>query len=115
MTIHIPFLTAGLNGDDGLIRQHWAKAKKVKETIILVMKSQKPKDYVMPKTVVIIYRRYGALMDWDNCGASFKHLGDGLVKAGFITDDKPKVVTELKLEQIPSKEKRIEIEILSKF
>lgn len=45
--------------------------------------------------VVITYARYtNKQMDWDNHCASFKHIGDALVKAGIIKDDNPKIIIE---------------------
>lgn len=109
MVIHLPYLTAGLNGDDGLIRQHFHAAKKVKDKILGDILAQKPERKKI-KTCKITYIRYcKRYMDWDNAYASFKYIGDSLKAAGVIDDDKPGCVTELLCRQIKGKEQRTEI------
>jgi hypothetical protein len=52
-------------------------------------------------------------MDWDNFAASFKHIGDSLVAAGVIVDDKPAIVTEFLPNQIKiSKRDQQRIEVI---
>ena len=81
----------GLNGSDGLIREHFHAAKKRKQHYIDLIESQKQCEHKAP--VTITFTRFACrLMDWDNHCASFKHLGDSLVACGVITDDKPSVV-----------------------
>ena len=53
-------------------------------------------------------------MDWDNFCASFKHLGDALVKADVIKDDNPRIVTKFVCDQIKVS-KRIEQKIIIKI
>ena len=109
MVIHLPYLTAGLNGKDGLIRQHFHSAKKVKDDILTEILSQKPEKKKM-KICEILYIRYcSRYMDWDNAYASFKHIGDALKKAEIIADDSPNCVTELLCRQVKGKEQRTEI------
>lgn len=111
----LSFLTAGLNGDNGLIREHYSKAKKMKDKLKLIFLSQKPKGMrVIDEPVRIIYKRYTSVyMDWDNAAASFKHIGDALQDALIILDDNPNIVKEFIPQQIkvPRKEARTEIEI----
>lgn len=38
-------------------------------------------------------------MDWDNLGASFKPIGDALVRLGVIADDSPRIVRAFSMEQ----------------
>lgn len=83
----------GLNGKGGLIREHWATAKKSKLFYQLLMMEQTRNRHI--GKVIIHYNAYlTKLKDWDNHGASFKHLGDSLVKAQIIIDDSPNVVVK---------------------
>jgi Holliday junction resolvase RusA-like endonuclease len=110
-----PFLTPGLNGKDGLIRQHWAKRKKKMDYYQWLIRTQSTSHH--KQCVVITYTRFctkGNFMDWDNHGASFKLWGDALKHQGIIADDSPNVIIELKLRQIAVKhnpEQRTEITI----
>ncbi len=98
-TFTLPIMLKGLNGSDGLIRQHWRNAAPIKEQLaLLIMAARIPK---FKGAVEIIYRCYRVqLMDWDNHCASFKYLGDALVKQGIIEDDKPAVVVRFLPEQV---------------
>jgi hypothetical protein len=51
-------------------------------------------------------------MDWDNFAASFKHIGDSLVAAGVIIDDKPSIIIQFLPQQIKSKIKEQRVEII---
>lgn len=89
--IRIPFLLAGLNGDDGLIRAHWSETAKMKKKLCAIIKQQTQNKHL--GYVKIKFTRYAhKLMDWDNHCASFKHLGDSLKDCGVIVDDNPKIV-----------------------
>lgn len=100
ITITFPFTMPGLNGDDGLMRQHWSEIEKTKKII---------KAYILKQClgikftgkVNITYTRYAfQLMDWDNHCASFKHLGDCLVDCGILIDDKPEVIINFNPKQV---------------
>jgi hypothetical protein len=109
-TIIINGIIDGLNGSSGLMREHWSAAVKKKKKYVKIIKSQTKNKHA--GKVVIYYIGYKAvLMDWDNFGASFKHIGDSLVKCGVIVDDSPKYVRPFKMEQItvPRKDQRVEI------
>lgn len=104
-------LTAGMNGDKGLMRQHWAKRGKIRDLYISrlnaldIMKFQ--------GTVKVTYTRYcSRLMDWDNACASFKILGDCLVHARILQDDSPKIIKEFIPKQIQCKVNEESVEIL---
>lgn len=115
MKFSLPYLTPGLNGKDGLIRQHFHGAGKSKERITWDIRAQRPagvKPIAQP--VRVIYTRYTShLMDWDNACASFKHIGDALQSAGVLADDSPEVIAEFIPRQVKCKmkERRTEIEI----
>lgn len=97
--IQIDGVIPGLNGPTGLIRQHFHKAKEVRLKYQFCIMSQTKNKHKGP--VVIEYIGYKVkLMDWDNFSASFKHLGDALVKSGVIKDDKPQIVTKFIVDQI---------------
>ena len=104
----------GLNGDDGLIREHFMKAKKRKTLYQKLLKEQNQPQ--ISGQVRVIFTRYATrLMDWDNHGASFKHLGDALVKLGIIEDDNPTTIQTFLPKQIKVDKKieeKITIEIL---
>ena len=68
----------GLNGDDGLIREHYRPAKIRKDRYHIMCLSQRNIRHKGRVTVHFI-RHTIELMDWDNMCASFKHIGDSLV------------------------------------
>lgn len=87
-----------------LLREHFTKRTKRLETIMWLIKEQKCPTY--PGTVKITYVRYHThLQDWDNHCASFKIIGDALVKLGIIKDDKPTIVVKFVPEQERVKKK----------
>lgn len=88
------FLMPGLNGSDGLLREHWSKRKTRKDKLILMLKSV-IKDRPKYKDVVVTYERHSCrAMDWDNHCASFKIIGDAMVEAGILLDDSPTIIKE---------------------
>ena len=92
LTIEINALPPGLNGKDGLINLHWTKRKKLKDKWLLLVMEQTRRKINAP--VALIYERWTTQpMDWDNMCASFKILGDALVKAGVLIDDGPHIIT----------------------
>lgn len=104
--ITIPGIVDGLNGDEGLMRGHWTKIKKVKELFITIIYDHlaSGKAFKHPGKVKIKYVGYkSVLMDWDNFCASFKHIGDSLVKTGVITEDRPAIVTQFLPDQVKCK------------
>lgn len=113
----IPFLTAGLNGSDGLMQLHYMKAKKIKDNLCLILKSQKPSQmHPIDEPVRLTYIRYTSLyMDWDNCCASFKYIGDALQEAGVLQDDSPVIIDEFVPKQVKSKRKDARIEVIIEF
>lgn len=105
----------GLNGSDGLIREHYRKAKERKVRYLILLLHQNQTRF--KGKVEITYTRYTTrLMDWDNHCASFKHLGDALVKIGIIEDDNPNIIVKFDPKQVRVKhriEEFIKIEIKS--
>ena len=101
----------GLNGDDGLIRENYHAAKKRKTKLKILMLEQTGNRH--KGKVEVTYTRYAVqLMDWDNHGASFKHIGDALQSAKIIKEDKPSVLVDFNPRQVKvqtRKEQRIEI------
>jgi len=89
----------GLNGSDGLIREHFHSARKRKQRYAFTMMSQTKNQH--RGAVKINFTRYGTrLMDWDNVCASFKHLGDALVACGIIADDNARIVKKFYPHQV---------------
>lgn len=104
-------IVPGLNGKDGLIREHWTSALKKKNLYKVLCREQNPNKH--PGKVIIHYIGYKSiLMDWDNFSASFKHIGDALVELGVIVDDKPSIVTQFLPQQIKSKRIDQKVEII---
>jgi len=87
----LPIALPGLNGDKGLIRQHWTNASKMKEWLLHKVLEAELRCH--DGQVRITYTRTAKkTMDWDNCMSSFKHVCDALVKAGVIKDDSIKFI-----------------------
>jgi len=111
--IQIDGVVNGLNGKNGLIRQHFHAAKQTRDKYRLIIMSQTRNRH--KGKVVIEYIGYKIrLMDWDNFSASFKHIGDALVKANVLTDDNPKIIIRFLPEQIKVS-KRIEQKVIIKI
>ena len=112
----LPYVVPGLNGSDGLIREHWTKGRKRKKNILLDILAQKKRKSVAKQKCLIIFVTYRTrLMDWDNCVASFKYIGDALKTANIIIDDAPKVIQYLfpiQKKVQSSKEERTEIHVV---
>lgn len=103
--LKIDHLVPGLNGKGGLIREHFTTAKKKKEAYLWTFLSQTKNRHL--GRVRITYNRYCVTpMDWDNACASFKHLGDALVRAKIIRDDNSRIVLEFIPKQIQIGSKR---------
>lgn len=113
MKLTLDFLTPGLNGKDGLIRQHFRTAANMKIKLRLLFLSQKPRGHIaIDYPVKVTYIRYTSrLMDWDNACSSFKHIGDALRQAGIISDDSPNIIQVFYPKQVKCKmdEHRTEI------
>lgn len=110
----LPYLTPGLNGKDGLIRQHFHSAGKAKDKIAGDIRSQRPANLrPIADPVRVTYIRYAShLMDWDNACSSFKHIGDALQTAGVLSDDSPQVIVEFVPVQVKCKMKERRTEII---
>lgn len=91
--IEIAETAPGLNGSDGLIREHYHAKRKRKERYMWLIRQQKPKKH-KGKVVLTYTRQCVRKMDWDNLAASFKLFGDALVDLGIIEDDNPDVIVE---------------------
>jgi len=100
------YLAPGLNGKDGLLRMHWSRRRALARDLSIWIRciSASLSGCSTPLTgpVLVRYtRRYAKQpMDWDNLGASFKLIGDALVRAGVLADDSPKVIGRLELAQV---------------
>ena len=93
LRIEIPEVAPMLNGKDGLMRMHWTKRRKLQEKWAVLISSVT--NAKLKGRVSITYTRSSVTApDWDNLCASFKTIGDALVKNGVIEDDNPQVVVE---------------------
>lgn len=96
-------IVAGLNGAKGLMRSHWTNVKKQKTLYQQIIQQHLSENKVRKHVgeVTVEYIGYKSLlMDWDNFCASFKHIGDSLVKMGIIKNDNPKIITQFLPSQI---------------
>jgi hypothetical protein len=96
-------LIAGLNGSKGLMRSHWTGIKKQKTLYQQIIQQHFSENKIRKHTgeVSVEYIGYkSSFMDWDNFCASFKHVGDSLVKMKIIKDDSPKIITQFIPSQI---------------
>jgi len=102
LTIDLPRLLPGLNGKDGLIRQHYRQATKVKDELLSEVKSRYKGISFGSQRVGVVCTRYycGTPMDFDNASSSFKHLMDAIVKAGLIADDGPGTIDSWTVRQV---------------
>ena len=100
-------LEPGLNGDGGLMREHWAQAghrKKRLEGIVANLIRTGDLRAVKVPCLLVYTRRYARQpMDWDNAAASAKHLKDALVAFDVIPDDDPRYVFKFDVRQVKVK------------
>ncbi len=104
--ITIQGIVQGLNGSTGLMNNHWTNRKKIKQLYCTVIEDHLKAGAAKKHEgkVSIQYIGYkSCFMDWDNYCASFKFLGDGLVKCQVIKDDNPKIVVQFLPDQIKCK------------
>ncbi len=110
-------LIPGLNSSHGLMQAHWTTVKKQKELYCSYINNNLVSGHAKKHEgkVIIEYIGYKSrLMDWDNFCASFKHIGDSLVKCGIIKDDSPEVVLKFIPSQIKIKQKDQRVDIIIK-
>lgn len=110
--IDLPYLMPGLNGTEGLMRQHYREAAKKRERLAWEIRSQKEEPTIYEPVPVTYIRHTARLMDWDNACASFKYIGDALTEAGIIGDDSPKIIAEFIPRQIKCRENEQRTEII---
>ncbi len=119
LVVTLPRLLPGMNGKDGLIRQHFRNATRVKEELLVWAKGLRLPTFGESRVTVVCARHYcGNPMDFDNAASSFKHLLDALVKAGVIKDDGPKTIEAMTFRQVGCRSKKeqcmtVEIKSLS--
>lgn len=101
-----------MNGSDGLIREHF-RARKIRvEKLQFEIMAQTRNRH--PGKVHVIFTRYTCQpMDWDNHCASFKNVGDALVNAGVIKDDKPEIIVVFEPKQEKVKKRDEETVVLA--
>lgn len=88
VTLTINDVAPGLNV---LKRMHYRNYMKLLEKWTWLIRSVTNERF--KGRVSIVYTRSSVIApDYDNLGASFKPIGDALVKNGVITDDNPHVV-----------------------
>lgn len=97
--IEVPIIAPGLNGPDGLKREHWKQYQERVKKYTQIILQQKLKPY--SGIVAVRYERCSVQrMDWDNLGASFKCWGDALEASGLIEDDSPSTIIDFDMDSI---------------
>lgn len=93
--IEVDEIAPGLNGSDGLIREHYQAKKRRQERYQWLIRQQRPKKH-KGKVRLTYIRKCVRKMDWDNLAASFKHWGDALTALEIIKDDNPDVIVDFR-------------------
>lgn len=104
-------LVPGLNGEEGLLREHWRDRAKRKKRYFYIIKSQTLNKHI-GKVRITYIRHTSAFLDWDNHCASAKLPLDCLKDAKIITDDNPKIIVEFIPQQIKAKKGEGFVEII---
>ena len=95
MILEINEVAPMLNGKDGLKRMHYHAYARLRDKWTWLIRSVTNAN--IKGRVSITYTRSSVTApDWDNLCASFKPIGDALVKNGVIEDDNPEIVVEFK-------------------
>lgn len=94
-------LPAGLNERHGAGRRVAPHVyRRAGENIRSILAAAGPPQ-ALEAPVRVEYVRFSCQrMDWDNLGASFKHVGDALVRLGYLADDGPDVIAEFRPGQV---------------
>lgn len=106
----IPKLPPMLNGEKGLLRMHWSRRKKLNERWVWLIREQKPQKH-SGRVIVEFTRVSTRRADLDNIAASFKPVGDALVKCGVVKDDNSGVIKELRVKWEKGREQGVRIVI----
>lgn len=112
LTFRHPDMPPANNGKDGLIRMHFRKKKDWITKLGWLMAEQKVDRIRNPCTCTIT--NYCIIkMDWDNLASRCKLLFDSMKKNGYIKDDSPNYIVDLKMKQIRVKTKKeVKVEFL---
>ena len=114
-TIVINESLPGLNGKNGLLREHFRTRRKRTDKYQWLIMDQNLDTHSGPVHATIT--RYGCKeMDWDNVAASVKPVLDVMEKLGIIRDDSPSTIKPpfvLRQEKVRRRsEERTEITII---
>lgn len=104
-------LSPGLNGKDGLMREHFREVTKRRNSYRARLENMKVPKFNC-QIQVTFTRHTCRLMDWDNAGASFKSIGDALRIAGVIIDDSPLWIVNFIPKQVKCRRADQKMEIL---
>jgi len=106
--IEFPGKIGGMNGKFGLLRMHWTKRNKLRDTYAWWIRSKTKNKH--PGAVKWTLTRYGLRLmdDYDNLVSTGKIIADAFVIAGVIIDDKSKVIKEREYlqERVSKKEEQ---------
>lgn len=105
-------LFPGINGSNGLKREHWTKYRDRKLALGWRLRIMDIPKFLEKVQIKLIFY-HSILADEDSLTSRFKIIGDCLVDMGVLIDDSPKYVTIEKPIQIKSrrKEQKMIIEI----
>ncbi len=79
-------------------RMHWATRAKWKDVMMWQIKAQGVKDAPEPCEIEVTWRVF-RLMDKDNAHGRLKSVFDALVALDVLTDDNPKIIRNLIVNQ----------------
>jgi hypothetical protein len=92
--ITFPGKVAGMNGKFGLLRMHWRKRNKLRDTYVWWVKSKTSNRHLGPVKMTLTRYSLRPTMDYDNLVSTGKSTLDSLVIAGVIIDDKPSIIQQ---------------------
>jgi hypothetical protein len=92
--ITFPGKVAGMNGKFGLLRMHWRKRNKLRDTYVWWIKSKTTNKHL--GAVKWTLTRYGLrpMTDYDNIVSTGKIIADAFVISGVIVDDKQSIIQQ---------------------
>ena len=103
--ITFPGIIAGMNGKFGLLRTHWTKRVKIRDTYVWWIKCKTKNRHAGAVKMTLTRHSTRRMADYDNLVSTGKNLVDALVIAGVITDDNMNIIKEREYIQVKAKSK----------
>lgn len=102
-TLTIPEKVPSNNGAKGLLRMHWSRRGKLRDTWAWLFRAQTLNRHTGKVTIHFQHYYTGrSISDPDNLYSTMKIPLDSLKKAGIIVDDKIEIIGHPTFEQIPA-------------